>query len=110
MDPGIFSAYLHCVVFGSEPLEDHFAAISESERTDETGFYKFIGENYSSDSDNSDSEGTEQVIVNYNTWEDTKKDKFMTELKNKFFVDVYLLADEMLDPTTANLVIDVLIR
>jgi hypothetical protein len=76
-DPYVFSAYLHTVYFG----RDHLKKLSGSD------------EDSNEDRSNEDD--------NTNTRDDSKDDKTAM-----FLTDLYLLADKLLDPVTANLVID----
>lgn len=78
-DPEIFSAFLHTVYFGVEHLKDVVTAMLEDDAQMEP-----------STNDNE-----------HATFEDERVEKFL--------IDLYLLANRLIDPITANLAIDELI-
>jgi hypothetical protein len=86
-DPEVFNAYLQCVYFGAEPLEERVAAMVEE---DGPGSQKKLSDHEDSDSDKTSSNS-------------------QTELAAKFLIDLHLLATRLRDPTTANLAIDKLL-
>jgi hypothetical protein len=80
-DPEVFSAYLHCVYFGADSLKQHIASMEE-----ENGYSK---KDFPSD-DESANDDNDMVI----------------EPVEKFLIDLYVLADTLLDPISTNLAID----
>jgi hypothetical protein len=135
-EPATFSLYLHCVTFGAEALNEHIDATPVVSDTDNDIESDSDGDNNDDDSDsdggsssesNSDrkkdrSEGDAEdgaIEEKSNTpgtddSESSKSDSSgsgdaifsESELADKRLVDLYLLADKLLDPTTANMAID----
>jgi hypothetical protein len=92
----VFSAYLHCVNWGAESL----ASLVQS-RLDESEHYPHIQRSSARD------------IDDQSNGDDKKSDDegvtFKYEPVEKFPIDLYLLADKLIDPIAVNLAVDELV-
>jgi len=122
-EPHVFSAYLTCLYFGADFLERRkkqgvVVAAERSASPDDLGMgceltpSQFAeGPGDASDQDASQDE----LIGSANCESEDEDDSVRTESYDehiesvRFLVDVYLIADKLLDPISANLVIDYLI-
>ena len=119
----MFSVYLHCVNFGRKALEEHIDAIpvAEDVGTEEAYNDSLVLPDEREDSTQDDSkvktveevhtngkesdEPEESNVNDHSTWEPGT-----TGFRDKFLVDLYLLADKLMDTVTANMAVDKLIR
>jgi hypothetical protein len=139
----LFSAYLHCLNFGGEPLAFLVQSMmDENELYQRKTFYMSdLHEIHNNDSDNdieaegsNDIDGTNSGSSSSNdgggvievaendldgaasdgTGNDKENSSTLTDFSwepvEKFLIDLYLLADKLIDPITANLAMDELIR
>lgn len=119
----MFSVYLHCVSFGRKALHEHIDAIPVTERIDnEDGnnhsFEETDKEEESTqdDGEDNDVEGSQARELDSDGSEDSDDTgRCVWEVgewgyPDKFLVDLYLLADKVMDTVTANMAIDKLIR
>lgn len=103
-DPKLFSAYLHSVYFGTEHLRELVAATVEED-----------AQRAPSDDDSIDEdvkmygEGVGTYAGGIDRTSNDELASFKDERGEKFLIEVYLLAIKLIDPTTANLVMDELI-
>jgi hypothetical protein len=130
-EPATFSLYLHCVNFGAEALEEHIdamAATSSSGSDSNSDSDSDSGSPSESDGDRKNDRGegdaedddTEGKSNINNTGGDGTSECDSSNSGDaesrwlghagKRLVDLYLLADKLLDPTTADMAIDKWIR
>jgi len=122
VDVEVFSAYLHCVNWGSEGLSSLVqpmleeinvcqgetintvvtSSTEDSNNNRHISHDKSISSSSDDDDDDDDDKGTEEENK-------THSPSFSLEPVEKFLIDLYLLADKLIDPTTANLAIEKLI-
>jgi hypothetical protein len=122
-EPEVFSVYLHCVSFGKKALEEHIDAIPVEDEIDdedvESDGFERAGKREESTHGNAehvDAEETQTTGPDSDEVEESDDiDHYVWKpgengFRNKFLVDLYLLADKLIDPVTANMTIDKLIR
>jgi hypothetical protein len=124
VDVEIFSTYLHCVNWGAEFLDAPVQTILDENRHiyEEETIIKIAGDSSSggdntkgSDNDSSsDDEGSDESDSGDEstaTDPDEVDHSIMQSTRpiETFLIDLYLLADKLIDPTTANLAIDKLV-
>lgn len=125
-EPDVFSVYLHCVSFGRKELEEHIDALPVAEETDNqdcdsdsSGELKREEESKESTQANNENgaiEETQSIGPESEAREDSDDiDRYIWEIgdngfQDKFFLDLCLLADKLLDPVTANMAVSKLIR
>jgi hypothetical protein len=96
----VFSAYLHCVNFGSGSLASLVQSMTEENEDIYPQGRKSSGEDSTDSSDDDDDDdGSDCGDVT-----------FLYGPVEKFLIDLYLLADKLIDPIAANLVMDELIN
>jgi hypothetical protein len=81
-DPSVFALYLHCLCFGTKDLERRI----ETEAKEEWA------------AEGDDKATLDEIVIG----------KHLSAMR--FFINLYILSDKLLDPITANLVIDRLIN
>ena len=117
-DPEVFSVYLHCVNFGRKALEEHIDAIPDDHDLDSDSLEQ-IEKREKSTKDNDESgviEETQGIELEGDGREDSNEINHYvwkfgdSEFRDKFLVDLYILADKLMDHVTANMAIDKLIR
>jgi hypothetical protein len=122
-EPEVFSVYLHCVSFGKKALEEHIDAMPVDDEIDDEdvksdGFER-AGKREESTHGNAehvDAEETQTTGPHSDEVEESDDiDHYVWKpgengFRNKFLVDLYLFADKLIDPVTANMAIDKLIR
>ena len=121
-EPDVFSVYLHCVNFGRKALHEHIDAIPVTERIDneDANNHSFEEaeegeEGTQDDAEDHGVEGSQASELESDGSEesnDTGRCLWKVgdmEYPDKFLVDLYLLADKLMDPATANMAIDKLI-
>jgi len=122
-EPEVFSVYLHCVSFGKKALEEHIDAIPVDDEIDNVdvdsdGFERAENGEESTHGNaepnmveeaqttEPESDGCEEPDdIDHYVWKPGENG-----FRSKFLVDLYLLADKLIDPVTANMTIDKLIR
>ena len=122
-EPDVFSVYLHCVTFGRKALEEHIGAIPVTERIDSEdtdGDYSERAEKEKESTQGNpkadEIEDTQTTALESDGREESDDiDHYVWKIgdngfRSKFLVDLYLLADKLIDPVTANMAIDKLIR
>jgi hypothetical protein len=124
VDVEIFSTYLHCVNWGAEFLDAPVQTILDENRHiyEEETIIKIAGDSSSggdntkgSDNDSSsDDEGSDESDSGDESTAadpDEVDHSIMQSTRpiETFLIDLYLLADKLIDPTTANLAIDKLV-
>jgi hypothetical protein len=116
----VFSAYLHCVNFGAEALNSLVQAMME----DHPKYLKELKDNGDSGSNDNGKDNDDKSVaieiddpspgaaeadrvdtsgVERSTWEASDFEGMEVE---KFLIDLYLLADKLIDPVAADLMID----
>jgi hypothetical protein len=99
-DPHIFSAYLSCLYFGADFMDRQDGKPRQGDSS--SGSSADVDDNDGDDDD--DDKMLDGVIAK-------KFGPYAEHIENvRFLVDIYLLADEYLDPSTANLVIEKLAK
>jgi hypothetical protein len=123
VDPEVFSAYVHCVNFGAESLEcltqdmmDKYPSFYQYEPT-ETGDNDKGSTSGNDGSAGGDGGGMEDIKMDGDgAAPDAEKSaaENISSIEDKpvekFLVDLYLLADKLIDPVSANLAIDELVN
>jgi hypothetical protein len=95
-DPHVFSAYLSCVYFGKDFMDRQDCKHRQGDISSDD-------EDDDEDEDGVDSNSDADVEDDHREKEKEHSEHLETV---RFLVDVYLLADKLLDPTTANVVIE----
>lgn len=125
-EPDVFSVYLHCVNFGRKALEEHIDAIPVAEKNDSQNLDSDSsqraeeGEESKESTQANDENGAIEETPSIGPESDAREnsdaiDNYVwkvgdNEFPDKFLVDLYLLADKLMDHVTANMAVDKLIR
>jgi hypothetical protein len=124
VDVEIFSTYLHCVNWGAEFLDTPVQTLLDENRRlyeketsiksdgdSSSGGDNTKGSDDDSSSDDESSDGSDSGDESTAADSDEEDRRIMKSCwpVETFLIDLYLLADKLIDPTTANLAIDKLI-